>query len=98
MGEAPETVHLTGCPAIDLLADEDLSMRPDLLDGGHGTGASLDPAAPYLVVLQHPVTTEYGAGFAQVRETLEAVRRVGRQTVWLWPNVDRKSTRLYFSI
>lgn len=91
MGEDPATVHLTGCPAIDLLAGEDLSLPPDLLDGGRGTGARLDPARPYLLVLQHPVTTEYGSGFKQIGETLDAVRRMNMQTVWLWPNVDAGS-------
>ena len=31
------------------------------------------PFQPYIVVLQHPVTTEYGDGFAQVSETLTAI-------------------------
>ena len=91
MGEAPETVHLTGCPAIDLLLDTDLSLDPGLLNGGRGTGAHLDPSKPYMVVLQHPVTTEYGSGFDQISATLEAVRRIDMQTVWLWPNVDAGS-------
>ncbi len=91
MGEAPETVHLTGCPAIDLLLETDLGLDPGLLNGGRGTGAHLDPARPYMVVLQHPVTTEYGSGFDQISATLEAVRRIDMQTVWLWPNVDAGS-------
>ena len=91
MGEAPETVHMTGCPAIDLLVDTDLSLDPELLNDGGGTGADLDPSRPYMVVLQHPVTTEYGSGFDQISATLEAVRRIDMQTVWLWPNVDAGS-------
>ncbi len=90
MGEDPDAVHLTGCPAIDLLRDTDLSLLPDMLKGG-GVGPCVDPTAPYLIVLQHPVTTEYGSGFDQIRETLSAVERVGMQTVWLWPNVDAGS-------
>jgi len=91
MGEAPETVHMTGCPAIDLLVDTDLSLDSGLLNGEQGTGADLDPSRPYMVVLQHPVTTEYGSGFDQISATLEAVRRIDMQTVWLWPNVDAGS-------
>jgi len=91
MGEAPETVHLTGCPAIDLLVDNDLSLIPDMLNQDQGTGAQLDPFNPYIVVLQHPVTTEYGSGYEQIGSTLEAVHRLGMQTVWLWPNVDAGS-------
>ena len=91
MGEDPATVHLTGCPSIDLLDDAGLMMRPTLFDRDAGVGPSVDPARPYMVVLQHPVTTEYGDGFAQISHTLEAVRRIGLQTIWLWPNVDAGS-------
>jgi UDP-N-acetylglucosamine 2-epimerase len=43
------------------------------------------------VVLQHPVTTEYGDGIIQINETLKAVEAIGMQTAWLWPNVDAGS-------
>lgn len=91
MGEAPKTVFLTGCPAIDLIADLDLALSPDFFRRSKGVGAEIDPAKPYLVVLQHPVTTEFGQGFDQIRETLKAVLALDMQTVWLWPNVDAGS-------
>lgn len=91
MGEDPATVHFTGCPAIDLIANIDLSLPDDLFVRYRGVGAELVPKRPYLVVLQHPVTTEYGQGFAQINETLQAVARLGMQTAWLWPNVDAGS-------
>ncbi len=91
MGENPDTVHFTGCPAIDLVAETDLTLPPDIFSRYRGVGADLDPRKPYLVVLQHPVTTEYGQGFAQVNETLQAVAGLKMQTAWLWPNVDAGS-------
>ena len=91
MGEDPETVHLTGCPAMDVVADSDLSLPPDLFQRYAGVGANIDPNKPYLVVLQHPVTTEYGKGFRQIGQTLEAISRIGMQVAWLWPNVDAGS-------
>lgn len=94
MGENPCTIHLTGCPAIDLLTDIDLSLPDGLFQKYGGVGASLDIAKPYIVVLQHPVTTEYGEGFSQITETLTAISRIGKegmQVVWLWPNVDAGS-------
>jgi len=91
MGEDPQTVHLTGCPAMDVVADSDLSLPPDLFKRYAGVGADIDPSKPYLVVLQHPVTTEYGKGFAQIGQTLEAISRIGMQAAWLWPNVDAGS-------
>ncbi|MEQ9638516.1 MAG: UDP-N-acetylglucosamine 2-epimerase [Alphaproteobacteria bacterium] len=91
LGEDPATVHLTGCPSIDLIADLDLAMPADLFRRYKGVGADLDPSEPYIVVLQHPVTTEYGEGFAQVNATLEAVLALDLPTAWLWPNVDAGS-------
>jgi UDP-hydrolysing UDP-N-acetyl-D-glucosamine 2-epimerase len=91
MGEEPDTVHHTGCPSIDLLAGLDLSLPEDIFTRYLGVGAALDPAKPYLVVLQHPVTTEYGHGLDQINETLEAVESLRMQTAWLWPNVDAGS-------
>jgi UDP-hydrolysing UDP-N-acetyl-D-glucosamine 2-epimerase len=91
MGEDPATVHWTGCPSIDAIASIDLSLPQDIFERYRGVGAELDPSEPYIVVLQHPVTTEYGQGLAHIEETLEAVSRIGMQTAWLWPNVDAGS-------
>ena len=97
MGEDPDTIHLTGCPAIDLLTEIDLGLPDDLFKKYGGVGADLDITKPYIVVLQHPVTTEYGEGFSQITETLNAIGRIGKegkQVVWLWPNVDAGSDDL----
>ena len=56
-----------------------------------GVGGELDTGERYVVVLQHPVTTEYGHGFRQINETLQGVAAFNMQTVWLWPNVDAGS-------
>ena len=91
MGEDPGRVFMTGCPAIDIVADLDTSPDSELLIRYKGVGPDLDINQPYLVVLQHPVTTEYGSGFDQINETLQAVKSIRMQTVWLWPNVDAGS-------
>ena len=94
MGEQPDTVHLTGCPSIDILIDNNLSLSEDIFQRNQGVGARIDLSRPYIVVMQHPVTTEYGDGLAQINATLKAVDRVGRkgmQVVWLWPNADAGS-------
>jgi UDP-hydrolysing UDP-N-acetyl-D-glucosamine 2-epimerase len=92
LGEDPAQIFLTGCPAMDLLpplADEPLPR--DLLKRYGGVGTEIDPSQPYLIVLQHPVTTEYGRGFAQIQETLLAIHQFDMQTLWFWPNVDAGS-------
>lgn len=91
MGEEPFRIRRTGCPSIDAITDIDLSLPRGFFERYGGVGAAIDPKKGYIVVLQHPVTTEYGSGFAQINETLKAVAALRRQTVWLWPNVDAGS-------
>jgi UDP-hydrolysing UDP-N-acetyl-D-glucosamine 2-epimerase len=90
MGEDPATVFVTGCPSVDLaaaiLCNPALDFDPYKRYGGVGHGPALDDG--YLVVMQHPVTTEYHEARQQVTETLWAVRDLGLPVLWFWPNVD----------
>ena len=90
MGENPKTVHVVGCPAMDIVSENDLKLDPNLFSD-QGVGAKIDHLSPYIVVLQHPVTTEFGNGLQQIEETIEAVDSLNMQTIWLWPNVDAGS-------
>jgi UDP-hydrolysing UDP-N-acetyl-D-glucosamine 2-epimerase len=93
MGEAPETVRVTGCPSIDLAAEILRSPQIDFdpVRRYGGVGVDIDLAAGYLVVMQHPVTTEYQQARRDVTETLYAVRDLDLPTLWFWPNVDAGS-------
>ena len=94
MGEKKETVFLVGCPAMDLLPKSVRHPDKEFFSKYKGVGCPLDPKAPYIVVLQHPVTTEFGDGPRQIRETLAAVTTLAVQTIWLWPNVDAGSDQI----
>ncbi len=93
MGENPETVFVTGCPSIDLageiLKNPELDFNPYEKYGG--VGKTLDMEKGYIVVLQHPVTTEYEKTRKHVEETLYAVQKTQLPTLWFWPNVDAGS-------
>jgi UDP-hydrolysing UDP-N-acetyl-D-glucosamine 2-epimerase len=93
MGEDPDTVFVTGCPSIDLAAEilDAPEVDFDPYERYGGVGASFDLSSDYLVVLQHPVTTEYEEARAHVTETLHAVDESGLPTLWFWPNVDAGS-------
>lgn len=90
MGEEPGCVHVTGCPSIDLvleiLPNPSLDFDPFERYGGVGPRLELDHG--YLVVMQHPVTTEHEQARSHVLETLQAVKRLDIPTLWFWPNVD----------
>jgi UDP-hydrolysing UDP-N-acetyl-D-glucosamine 2-epimerase len=93
LGEMPDSVVMTGCPSIDIAAEvaaaPALDFDPFAKYGG--VGPSADLAKGYLVVMQHPVTTEYDEARAQVEETLYAVSQFGLPVLWFWPNPDAGS-------
>ena len=95
LGEDPESVHLVGCPRMDLVAEvleDDGNGLSDLFETGVGGRFSLDE--PFLLVSQHPVTTEYGDGKRQIQETLKAVQTVDVPAIVLWPNADAGSEHI----
>lgn len=92
MGEDPRYVYNYGCPAMDVLVHEDLSINNEAMVKYLGVGKPTDWSKPYVLMVQHPVTTSYGHGFEQVSETLHALKAIGDiQKVVMWPNVDAGS-------
>ncbi|MFL6198211.1 MAG: UDP-N-acetylglucosamine 2-epimerase [Thermoanaerobaculia bacterium] len=96
MGEEPGKVFVTGCPSIDLAVE--VMERPGLdfdpFEKYGGVGAPVDLSGGYLVVMQHPVTTEYELARQQAVETLHAVSAISEidlPALWFWPNVDAGS-------
>ena len=94
MGEDPAMVFNVGCPSIDLVAQTDLGLRPDALNQLGGVGSRIDPARPFVLMMQHPVTTEFGAGLDQINATIRAVASLGMQALVFWPNVDAGSEQI----
>jgi UDP-hydrolysing UDP-N-acetyl-D-glucosamine 2-epimerase len=93
LGEAPDSVVVTGCPSIDIAAE--VAARPGLdfdpFERYGGVGPREDLSKGFLVVMQHPVTTEYEEARQQVDETLYAVKDSSLPVLWFWPNVDAGS-------
>jgi len=87
MGEDPATIFPLGCPSCDIVDAADKSLPLDLLKKT-GVGPEIDFSRPYLQVLFHPVTTDYGNQEEQMEEVLKAVRQLNIQTLLLWPNID----------
>jgi UDP-hydrolysing UDP-N-acetyl-D-glucosamine 2-epimerase len=94
MGEHPETVHVVGCPRLDMVAEVlrngSAALDAEFLDR-EGVGGHIEVDKPFLLVSQHPVTTEYGQGEQQIAETLAALQELQMPTIMLWPNVDAGS-------
>lgn len=94
MGENPQSVRVTGCPSIDIAANvlkkPELDFDPFAKYGGVGSIFDMQKNG-YLVVMQHPVTTEYEKAREQIAETLYGVKETRLPAFWFWPNVDAGS-------
>lgn len=87
MGENPEYVFHVGSPDVEFALEvkrvPDEAMRERI----GGVGGAIDFSKPYILVIQHPVTSE-AENREHVLETLKAVSGLGVQALWFWPNPD----------
>ena len=90
LGEIEASVFNTGCPSIDLalpvLKSKTLSFNPYKKYGG--VGQEPDYKDGYLVVMQHPVTTQINQNREHIEQTLKAINHLKIPTFWFWPNID----------
>ena len=92
LGEEPSSVRLVGCPRLDLVLNTLSTITadaPDIFQRGGGKKISLGD--DFLMVSQHPVTTEYEQGEEQMLATLYAVKNTNIPALVLWPNSDAGS-------
>lgn len=83
MGEEPSRVFLTGAPGLDSILRDKLPARETVMGKFH-----LEPDKPFLILIQHPVTTESGDSRWQMKETLAAIKKLRINTVIIYPNSD----------
>ncbi|MBS1734600.1 MAG: UDP-N-acetylglucosamine 2-epimerase (hydrolyzing) [Bacteroidetes bacterium] len=90
LGEDPAFVFNTGCPSIDLAASimKEPALNFDPYKKYGGVGSTPDLSNGYIVVMQHPVTTEYADSRKHIAETLYAIKDIDIPVLWFWPNVD----------
>lgn len=94
MGEDPKNVFVTGCPSIDLatcVINQTSKLNLQIFEKYGGVGDTFDMSIGFLVVLQHPVTTEHARAKLDIKETLHAVKNLDMPTFWFWPNPDAGS-------
>jgi UDP-hydrolysing UDP-N-acetyl-D-glucosamine 2-epimerase len=86
MGEHEECVFPYGCPSADIV----FKSRKDIsnISFKAGVGPDLNLSNDYLLILFHPVTTEYSSSEEQMDELLSSVKELNMQTVLIWPNID----------
>jgi len=87
MGERPDTILGVGCPSSDIARELDDTLGSEIINA-RGSGAQIDLSRPFVLVIFHPTTTEYGGEQKQMGELLSALDCVRAQSVLLWPNID----------
>ena len=93
MGVESSRVFNFGCPAMDLVDRENLKINIEFNEIYKGIGSPIDWSAPYCLVIQHPVTTNFGKSGLEMEHTLSAVSALNMQTVIVWPNPDAGSNQ-----
>lgn len=94
MGEEEWRVINTGCPSIDTLAQQNLNIDLCSKYFMTGVGHRMDMSMPYILMIQHPVTTECDDGYEQVMQTFNALNEFPQQKLVLWPNIDAGSDKV----
>jgi len=87
MGENPETILAVGCPSSDIAHNLNRTLSHKIINTG-GSGPTLNLNKPFLLVIFHPTTTEYGDERRHMDEILKALNILKTQTLLLWPNID----------
>lgn len=95
MGEEEKYVFNYGCPRLDLVKRElkknSIDYLANLFNDTSGVGEPINVSRKYLLVSQHPVTTEFGENRSQIEETLYALKELEIPVIMLWPNADAGS-------
>jgi len=89
MGEQPFRIFNVGNPALDILREAEYIDKKAILRYYGFAGLSLDK--PFLLVIQHPLSTEINDAYRQMKTTMEAIKALRINTVVSYPNSDAGS-------
>lgn len=83
LGENPNDIYVVGCPSIDVLVNTPY-VDKKILEEKY----NLDFSKPFIIMIQHPVTTEAKSSFDQIKETIQVIESMDIQAIALLPNND----------
>lgn len=90
MGENPKMVHNVGCPVGDYILQLDSNIDSNYINS-IGVGSNFDLERPFLLVIYHPDTKDFGQEGKNVINILSALENIGLPCLWIWPNIDAGS-------
>ena len=83
MGEKSSNVFVVGAPGIEEIVASKLIDKEKLFDK-----YKINAFEPLILVVQHPVTLEFGDSDKQIKETLDAIVELQCQSIIIYPNAD----------
>ena len=89
MGEENWRVHILGAPSLVEVKKEKLYSR-SFLEKKYNISLYKD----FIIAAQHSIVTEQDQAGKQMKETMEALKDMGMQTILLYPNADAGGRRM----
>lgn len=86
MGEDPKYIFDFGSPELEFVTRNNFEVDEALINK-LGVGDTVNLRDRFIMVMQHPVTTETD-NRQKIQATLEAINELEIPTIWFWPNVD----------
>lgn len=102
LGEDPERVFVPGCPSADVLVSAPSYTFEELKEAlGERIKKEewlLNLTPDFLLVMHHPVTTEFEKNGEEMEAIAEALKEFPHPILALWPNIDAGSEQIVQAI
>jgi len=85
LGEESHRIFNVGNPGLDRLSEVPHIDRAELFSR---LGFSILEDEPFIILIQHALSTESSQAYGQMKESLEAIRELGIKTIISYPNSD----------
>ena len=89
MGEVSKNIFPVGCPSIDALKSEKTVNKSIILKN-----FNINIKKKYILIIQHPVTSELYDSKKQFIETVAAIKKINLQHLIIFPNNDAGSVNI----
>jgi len=93
MGEKSEYIFHVGSPSIDEILKNKITNKNEL-----EKKYKIKITGNEILLLQHPVTTELNKTEMQIRQTLNAITKLGKITIVIGSNLDSRNDIIYKNI
>ena len=93
LGEVSKNIFPVGCPSIDALNAEK-KIHPKIIKEKF----NIDLKKEFLLIIQHPVTSELNKSSFQIKETLKTIKKSNIQHLVVFPNNDSGSKNILDAI